>query len=338
MTKSLQSAAGSGAPASHRAQGRDCCSRSLSTCSPVGPAGSGREALRRAPARRPRLSPQPCQQCRSRSFRLASPTPPSPRGAGWSPPEPGKGQKRREGGTRPRVERADSRGPGSAWGRRRRWWVRIPTATAEPFPPAGPGLRLTCRRHFALLPLQGLRRAEEAPQQGTLQGQHGPAPLPTAAASLASSLAIPALPASPQPMCRNRPQGAAMTPSRGRPGGGGTAQAQQPPGTRRRAPGLPVRGSGRRRGGAGRSCRSAPQGQAGKPRAAARAPRARGRGGEGLVAGAGSALPWVWGAGAPRPPGACGGSARARALRFPQRLLCVGRGFSSGDVCAGAGS
>lgn len=54
--------------------------------------------------------------------------------------------------------------------------------------PRRAGTSLTCRRDFALLPLQGLRRAEEAPQQGALQGQHGPAapaPLPTAAASLA---------------------------------------------------------------------------------------------------------------------------------------------------------
>lgn len=65
-------------------------------------------------------------------------------------------------------------------------------APFPPPPPAGPGPPLTCRRDFALLPLQGLRRAEEAPQQGALEGQHGPAaptPLPTATAWLAGWLA-----------------------------------------------------------------------------------------------------------------------------------------------------
>jgi len=99
-------------------------------------------------------------------------------------------------------------------------------------PPARPQLvpPLTCRRDFALLPFLRLRRAEEAPQQGALEGQHSAAALPALHLTRANG---PALPASSQPMCGKRPQEAAMTLPPSTPGGR-MAQARHGPRARPR--------------------------------------------------------------------------------------------------------
>lgn len=132
------------------------------------------------PGRRSRLSPAGSA---ARPLWADDPNrPPPPRRAGRSPRSPARGEEREGEHERPRSGLVGERGrqppPGSAEGRRRRWWFRTPTNDHGRAP------TLTCHRDFALLPLQGLRRAEEAPQQGALQDQHVPAarvPLPTAA-------------------------------------------------------------------------------------------------------------------------------------------------------------
>lgn len=121
------------------------------------------ESAQGTPAEPP---PQPCRHCHSRSSSLTTPRPPPPYGPGRSLRELGEdvtgsgGENAHRGREPPAAAPARSGGSGHA---------------KQVLPRAGPGPPLTCGHDFALLPLQRLRGAEEAPQQGALQSQHGPA-------------------------------------------------------------------------------------------------------------------------------------------------------------------